>query len=610
MSSSDTLASLAMEKLPNKPKQILRKFQKRNVFIKLIVFILLIITILITVRSDTSQNVVTTYFSSNGYFIPSKNDLVNVDISKKLKSQKLNKSPLSEKVLNQYYEKYKIKAIVPNIDLEKVGKKYKDNNGKNKLHNDQPSLTYEKLPCSEFEYEGTIEYSKDVIELKDDLIDMRRKILKDGGFMSKLITVNEEKNWSDEEIVEKSWKRFGESPVWLESEQCYISFTRVLYSRIHQKTFPYLSLIKAQAFDKDWNEIIGKKIPFNDVSIPEDVERELESLSEQFQENVCDKIKDSSAHEQCLVKHNKSLLEQQRRKEKILSRYFQTYPKVFEIPFKPERDYGNGAEDPHVILKKTDKGEEPVVIYNLFDHNDKKRKMYALLPQKKVDPIIEFKINGREAKDTEKNWTPFFNNDEGESEFSNGSIHFIYSFKPLEILRCSLTDGLCDVVYEKKFLDLDKEDDFSSVHGGSQFVPLPNVLPKVKDQNIWVGFAKMHLQNSGCNPHYYRPMLMLMIENKGIYHLEMTVPIFDFNFDVPSWDMQGTYCDRNNILAPHSIAYWEVVSQDPETKEYEDYMALTLSESDAVSKVIVLKGILNYVIGMYEDKNVKETFVL
>ncbi|CCD25026.1 uncharacterized protein NDAI_0E02100 [Naumovozyma dairenensis CBS 421] len=590
----------------NIPRNLVRSLTMKNSVYKLSIFVLLITTfIIIATRSDTSKYVVTNYFNSNES-LPTKNDLPNVDVSKQLRFQKLNKSPITEKVLHQYYENFDVEGVVTNLDLSKHYSK----DHKRGKQQQQEHKSYQDLSCNDLGYHANIGYSTDLIPIEDNLLKLRRQLLKNENkdYANFFRHEESEKNWSEEEIIEKHWSRFGPAPVWLESEQCFVSYSRVMYRHTDQKNQPLVSLIRAQAFDKEWNEIVGKRIPYSDVIIPSDVTKELEMLGDQFQEHACDKLKDSSEYEQCITKHNKSLLENKRRKEKILNRYFQSYPSLIEVPFNIKAEGCKGPEDPHVVLKKTSKGEEPVIIFNMLDDTDKKRKMYAIMPHRKVDPIVTFRINGQEPKKVEKNWTPFFNDDSEGSGLSRGTIHFIYSFKPLEILKCSLTDGLCDIVFDKKFLDIGREDDFQDIHGGTQFIPLPNILPEVQDQKMWLGLPKIHLKDTACSYHYYRPMVMLMIEDKGIYHIEMTVPILDFGLDVTSWDMKGTYCFFNQILSPHSIAYWEVISQDPQTKEYEDYMAITMSEADALSKVMVIKGMLNYILGIYKEKALKPTF--
>lgn len=211
---------------------------------------------------------------------------------------------------------------------------------------------------------------------------------------------------------------------------------------------------------------------------------------------------------------------------------------------------------------------------------------------------------------SEKNWTPFFHpSDQAQSDISRGSIHFIYTFSPLDIIKCSLNDGFCEVVFDQETLVISKSNTFDGMRGGTQFVPLPPQIPVIQNKNIWVGFPKVHINNCGCGDVFYRPMLDVLIESNGIYHQELIVPAIDFDIEVLSWDGKSTTCQGKNVLNPNSIAHWDLVHQDPNTRQFEDYMTLTVSESDSFTKVVTLRGLLNYIIGIYDVKNMKDEFL-
>ena len=61
-------------------------------------------------------------------------------------------------------------------------------------------------------------------------------------------------------------------------------------------------------------------------------------------------------------------------------------------------------------------------------------------------------------------------------------------------------------------------------------------------------------------------------------------------------------------MSPNSINFWEVISQDPKTHKYKDYLSLTVSEVDRFSRTITLKGVLNYILGIYAEKEIREDF--
>ena len=99
-----------------------------------------------------------------------------------------------------------------------------------------------------------------------------------------------------------------------------------------------------------------------------------------------------------------------------------------------------------------------------------------------------------------------------------------------------------------------------------------------------------------------------MYKRQGVYNLELVVPSLDFGINVLSWDLKGHYCFDVNVLNPNSINYWEIVNQNPKTLEFDDYMSLTVSEADSNTEIVVVKGLLNYVLGIYRDKPMKEDF--
>ncbi|CCF59044.1 hypothetical protein KAFR_0G00110 [Kazachstania africana CBS 2517] len=306
---------------------------------------------------------------------------------------------------------------------------------------------------------------------------------------------------------------------------------------------------------------------------------------------------------------NKKKLKFQKRYDELLSRYYLTYPSIINVPFELG-GFLKGPEDPHVILKKKKKYEEPIIIFNMHASEDGKRRIYAFHPHRKIDPLVKFSIEDRKVRHKEKNWAPFFSyHDESEnSVFSRGFIHFIYTYAPLEILKCSLNDRICEMVFEASTIEASDKNKYGDMRGGTQFVKLPTDIPQVNGKQMWLGFPKSHSSGCGCGRHYYRPMLSLLVETHGAYHLELVVPTMDFERDVLSWDLKGSYCEGVSIMSPNSIAYWEVVEQDVENEKFDDYLGFTFSESDATTKVVVLKNVLNYILDIYKEKRIRDHF--
>ena len=560
-----------------------------------------------------------------------KKDLLSVNISASVNTASLARSPITQKMLNDDYMLNVLTGFVSNLDLDQhkrnlLRQKHKlqeeSHESGNIAKDTSPNIidikaleregrkSYDSVvTCEDIAYNGTVLHSLDNKILHDDLVSIRREILKQGDWLTREVKDDRDKDKTEEEIITTQWYRFGGASVWMESEQCYLVFTRVIYSRRNRKSFPHISLVRAQAFDKDWNEIIGKKIPYLDVDTPDNMERELALLDLEIGIDNCDRFSEGSIElENCNVRRAKAAILNEKKKEKIMSKYYITYPTVLNIPFYAEDDL-KGPEDPRVTLREGDNFEEPIIMFNMYDHAEGKRRMFTFLPHRRIDPLIKFSIVSRSLRDNEKNWTPFFNpSDKAISKLSRGFIHFIYSFSPLDIIRCSLNDGVCEVVFDANTLALSDSNSFDGMRGGTQFVKLPASLPGVRNKNMWVGFPKLHIRDCGCGKMFYRPMLDVLVESDGVYHQELVVPAIGFDIDVLSWDLKSTDCMETNILSPNSIAHWDVVGQDPETLLFDDYMTVTVSESDVLTKVITLKGVLNYVLGIYRDKEIKDDF--
>lgn len=534
-----------------------------------------------------------------------KADLLSIDISRELKLQDWATLGIDGSVKNYNYSTQLQPGYVSNINLGNLKKlkgiedsKLSDKNGK-MFVNEYANI----VNCSDVVYNNTLEYYKFPNKLETDFKNVRQLVLNADDANAMAYSKSDEKLMSEDEIITKRWYSFGSAPVWLESENCYVSYTRVIYSTYNDRGWPYISIIYGQAYDKDWNELQGKRILFRDSKMPEYVKTEVMKLKEEINDiKACEKFEnDKMAYESCLGKEEDRI---QGKIDKIYDKFAVTYPTTFTIPFEIESIW-NGPEDPHVILKKDSSGEEPVVLFNL--KVGKPKKMFALMPHRKTDSLVEFDIENGKLRGTEKNWAPFFHpNTDFSKDNAVGFIYFIYDFNPVEILRCSLFSGHCTFIFQASTFDMTR----GGTHifrGATQFVPLPEPLPQVKDTNMWLGFIKEHIDRCGCGEKIYRPVLALLIEKKGIYHFELLTPNIDFNESVMNWNLKDYNCNQANVLSPSSIANWYITSQDPETKKFEDYLALTISEADAISKVVYVKGVLNYILGIYRDMDISDT---
>lgn len=549
-------------------------------------------------------------------------DLFKIDIRSELQKQKDTVSYIndSDKNIDSYLTR-NVTGYISNLDTKRQfllstppqsdSDLQNNNSNEFKLKGD----LYEKfVTCEDLQYDGVLKFQVNERKNIDDLIGARRQVLSWQNDISEMVQNKEkEKNMSEEEIIEKHWFEFGHMSVWSESYNCYLTFSRIIYTQ-GPKNLPKISLIKATAFDKDWNEIKGKRVPYSDVRIPRDFKEQFDILDKQLGVDQCEQLlKENSVaeHHECVKRHNENILKNKKYKKNILDKYFLTYPTVLNFHFKTRPDL-SGPEDPHIILRKDHYGrDEPIIIFNLDDGPE--RKMHSLFPHRRIPTLVKFLLPDRTAlRRTEKNWSPFFipSIDYPYSKLSLGYIHFVYSFMPLRILRCSLDNGDCEERFSADTLKLSENNVWDGLRGGTQFVPLPAPLPSVKGKNIWVSFAKTHTKNCGCGIKFYRATLVVMIEENGIFHLELITPGIDFGIEPMDFGMVDKKCRDKNVLTPNSIVSWYIDSQDINRGSFEDYLTVTASEADEITKRIVIKGVLNYILNMYKQKHIDEHFPL
>lgn len=559
--------------------------------------------------------------SINNNTVNKKIDLLNVDVRKYLKYQNWKHSGFDNSIRNEDFIKKEIIGYVSNLSMDSFVKRHVEANDEEEIIEDveelknlydnsgrQQSKEYnDMVSCDDLRYNNTLEYKVGDTPLEVDLKAIRRSLLYSESNIAQFFSTSDEKNWSEDEIIEKRWYAFGTAAVWLKDEDCFVAYTRVIYSVKDNREHSYISVVAAQAYDKNWNELHGKRIPYRDFPMPKRIRKELNHLKKLQNTKHCDKHHDKLAYENCISKTNKNTLGIQQKIDDIINKYTISYPTVLDVPFKV-RDRWNGPEDPHVILKSDGQGEEPVVIFNMATKHG--RKVHAFMPHRKTDPMVEFNIDHVKMKGDEKNWSPFFY--PGATESNNNSpgyIHFVYDYSPVEILRCSLFTGHCNFVFQAETLALEKHNS-GDLRGGTQYIPLPDILPGVKNKKIWLGFPKSHIERCGCGQRFYRPVLSLMVESDGIYHQELVTPNIDFDEDVLGWNLQDYLCGGYNVLSPSAISNWFVVNQDPRTRKFEDYMTLTFSEADFLSKRVTIKGVLNYILGIYQQKNMSNDFTI
>lgn len=605
---SSSLFKSSMRSLAHIGKARLKK--KNYIVISLIV--ILNVLYLLTTLSNGNIEYGKPLFDTNILYVKTMVEkttaLLNVDVSFLLKNQNWDKLGINNSIRNLNYTTKQLSGFIVNENLNRLQEKIDIEQS----HSSEKFLidNYDKMiNCSHIEYKNEIEVYSNHDNFVLNFTEVRNSLKNNTKVPhAKEYFLPDEKSWSEEDIITKRWSGFGTAPVWIASENCYVAYTRVVYSKENRRDVSYMSLAYAQAFDKNWNELHDKRIFFRDTKMSQETQRELENLKLELESASCKNFKkDSLEHKKCVKQFVDEKLILQRKINEIYDEYSMNYPSVLRVPFVMSERW-NGPEDSHVVLKRDKDGSEPVVIFNMGTPNG--RKIHAFMPHRKNNNIVEFNIIGKKLRGSEKNWAPFF--DEKTSQSSKtapGYIHFVYDFNPMEIIRCSLSTGECGQVLRASDYGV-SVGETNFLRGGTQYVPLPDIIPQVKGRNIWVGFIKGHTGKCGCGAKFYRPQLSVLMEKNGVFHLDLIAPIVNFGEEVLGWNLESNLCRGYNIVSPSSISNWYVISQDPETKKFEDYLTLTVSEADSISKIINLRGVLNYLLGVYDNFDISDSFEL
>lgn len=419
--------------------------------------------------------------------------------------------------------------------------------------------------------------------------------------------------WHKSNIPEKyRWLRFGGSSIWLEEFNVHYMVSRILYSPSGIPNKAFASFLYVQLFDKDGHELtdVSLNIPYN-----------TDQMSNNDKANSINK--DSSD-----IKHK-----------------LQNFPSILPIKFDSKLTLINGKyywgpEDPRIIAKKSPSGHtEPLIVFNMKSLKHRRRLMHSYLPFSNSLNILD--VKDRKLKSLEKNWIPFIS--QSANTNNNNIINFVYSMDPLEILKCDINTGVCEFLESLK----DKNNFVGPLRGGTQLISLPfnelipeNIRSKYqlpKNRQIYLGWARTHLNNCGCGESMYRPNLIILVEDfnpetkKYYYKISEVSEYVDFKVKVPLWpvpkvDKDGNLipttvkkCDGRSVLIPNSIAFWKIFSlqrngviyksedfasistllnEEINSLVFNDYMGVTLSAADSNVSIVYLKGILNYILSI------------
>ncbi|KIV94872.1 hypothetical protein PV10_02593 [Exophiala mesophila] len=355
------------------------------------------------------------------------------------------------------------------------------------------------------------------------------------------------------DIVDKTWARLSGSSVWLPEQEVYLSVTRVIFCPTRVRSVPKMSFLRGQLLNKDWEHLDNYNITWGEKTF--------------------------------------------------------NFPLVFDVPAQWEQDGSlYGPEDPRIILEDGVEGAEPVIIFNMIGkRSDWKRAMYIFRPFSNFSTILT--IRDTERQFTEKNWAPFFVPQEEPIKpvsksaklllkatpvvrKENEYIHFIYSFKPLKILKCHLRCGDCEIVYEQEvpenFANQHREE-HGSLRGGTNFVPVPipahmRVDPRVR---VYASFPRTNIERH-CDGSFYRPEFVVMVMIGDQFHMAFASESLDFGNSILELGPEDDRCGKGRILIPNSIAHWD-------TSAGQDIMSITFSVNDETVQVARVEGILKFV---------------
>lgn len=410
------------------------------------------------------------------------------------------------------------------------------------------------------------------------------------------------------------WFRLSGSSVWLKDHSVHLVISRFLFSASRSRDGPKASFVLAQVFDKEWRELKDVRLVFPTNNLGEG--------SPTF------KVEEQDF-------------------------YSYRFPRILPVPFHHDKGKtGNryyGPEDPRVVIVKNKNGyEEPVVIINAKHHKivkednedkDKEfRSIFTCFPfqikrgkehvnaklEKATDNIVytnivEMNILHRKKLGTSKNWSPFVSENLRVVDGHDKYLYFATQLENLEILQCDITDGLgeCECVYKN-------DGGIGPMRGGS---PLLNVNTLLKEQTkfplsmllppgreVFIAFARAHLNNCGCGSKFYRPNLMVLTKDQSTYMTtgedgtitEATKTFFKvshisgfFSLHVPidPWYLDRPYgmCEGVNAVIPNGISAWNIDSLEVSEGRWkaDDKLTLAFSVSDFSVDRINLQGILD-----------------
>lgn len=417
------------------------------------------------------------------------------------------------------------------------------------------------------------------------------------------------------DMVNHFWFRLLGSLVWLKDYGVHLVISRFLFSLERSRDSPKNSMILAQVFDKNWNELKDVRLvfPTNDLGDPD---------------FPTFKVGDQDF-------------------------YSYRFPRILPVPFYHDEGKSGGhyfgPEDPRVVVVRNQKGyDEPVIIFNA-KHKKKMQKDDGLTEEREFRSIftcfpfqlkkgkahvttnintdtenqvfvraVEMSISHRDKAGANKNWAPFVSDFLREEAGFDEEIYFATQLDNLEILKCDLVGGLgnCDVVYKD-------DGGVGPMRGGTPFInvnimlreqtdmPLNKLIPPGRE--IYVAFARAHLDHCGCGTKFYRPNLIVLTRDTATYmvkgdngeiieakkyffKLSHVSSFLSLHVPIDPWYVDRPFgmCEGVNAIIPNGISNWRVGSLGIENGRWkaDDKLTISFSVSDFNVDRVNLKGLL------------------
>ncbi|CAI5760504.1 unnamed protein product [Candida verbasci] len=404
--------------------------------------------------------------------------------------------------------------------------------------------------------------------------------------------------WLAKDEYKPHFYKFAGTSVWLKEYGIHLMVSRVLFSRKGIKWSPQISLLYAQIFDINWQEL-------------KDIELVIPMMDHDG------------------TRHNEAI----------------KFPKYLPIAYYYDHNQVRrrwyGPEDTRIMLVQNEIGkEEPIIIFNSHHRSIKNvtqpegkddqtiinfqfhRSMFIGWPFRyqlgkvntdgasnekfdniRYNKVAELKIWNEKRKWIEKNWTPFIDPLErvnGEDKF----IYLVYQWDVLQVLKCEISDfkigdiSRCDFIYKE---DKKVPKKVGPIRGGTEILPLTTINPNL--QNYWMGILRAHINHCGCGRSMYRPNFFILKREGDNFKVLYLSSSISFNIPVSGWRNHHLLCAEKdpNVLIPNGISNWEI---DSKTKK--DILTLTLSVADENNSLIHIYGLKQMVEELIEKYDVEK----